>query len=120
MEFRILGPLEVVDEGRAVKLGGSKQRSLLGFLLLHANKVVSRDRLIDELWGDQPPDTAATAIQVYVSQLRKALGRDVIVTQAPGYLIRIHDGDLDLERFESSVAEAHASPPAEASDLLSD
>ena len=80
MEFHILGPLEVVDQGRLVKLGGSKQRSLLAFLLLHPNQVVSRDRLIDELWGGQPPDTAATAIQVHVSQLRKALGPDVIVT----------------------------------------
>ncbi len=118
MEFRILGPLEVVDHGGNVKLGGSKQRSLLAFLLLNPNKAMSRDRLIDELWGDQPPDTAATAIQVYVSQLRKALGRDVIVTQTPGYLIRVHHGELDLERFERSVAEAQNAPPEEASALL--
>jgi DNA-binding SARP family transcriptional activator len=118
MEFRILGPLEVVDEGRIVKLGGGKQRSLLALLLLHRNAVVSRDRLLDELWGDQPPDTAATAIQVYVSQLRKALGRDAIVTQPPGYLVRVRDGELDLERFERSVAAARDAPPADASDLL--
>jgi DNA-binding SARP family transcriptional activator/glutamine cyclotransferase len=120
MEFRILGPLEVVDEGRVVKLGGAKQRSLLAYLLLHRNRVVARDRLIDELWGDSPPDTAATAIQVHVSQLRKVLGRDVIVTQPPGYLIRVRDGELDLERFERSVAEAQSAPPAEASNLLSE
>ena len=119
MEFRILGPLEVVNQGRLVKLGGSKQRSLLAFLLLHPNQVVSRDRLIDELWGGQPPDTAATAIQVHVSQLRKALGPDVIVTQAPGYLIRLHDAELDLERFERWVAEAQHSSSVEASELLS-
>ena len=118
MEFHILGPLQVVDGGHAVKLGGSKQRSLLAFLLLHPNQVVSRDRLIDELWGDQPPDTAATAIQVHVSQLRKVLGRDVIATQSPGYLIRVRDGELDLERFERSVSGAGSAPPAEASDLL--
>ena len=118
MEFRILGPLEVVDQGASVKLGGSKQRSLLAFLLLSPNQAISRDRLIDELWGDQPPDTAATAIQVYVSQLRKALGRDVIVTQTPGYLLRVRDGELDLERFERSVAEAQSAPPEEASVLL--
>ena len=68
-------------------LGGSKQRALLALLLLHANRVVSRDRLIDELWDGSPPDTASTALQVHVSQLRKALGRDAIVTQAPGYLV---------------------------------
>ena len=118
MEFRILGSLEVVDQGRGVKLGGTKQRSLLAFLLLNPNQAISRDRLIDELWGDQPPDTAATAIQVHVSQLRKALGRDVIVTQTPGYLIRVRDGELDLERFERSVAEAQSAPPEEASVLL--
>jgi DNA-binding SARP family transcriptional activator len=120
MEFRILGPLEVVDHGRLVKLGGSKQRSLLAFLLLNPNRVVSRDRLIDELWNGQPPDTAATAIQVHVSQLRKVLGPDVIVTQAPGYLIRLHDGELDLERFERCVAEAQSSSSVDASDLLSE
>src|SRR5688572_4107742 len=120
MEFHILGPLQVVDHGRLVKLGGSKQRSLLAFLLLHPNQVVSRDRLIDELWGGQPPDTAATAIQVHVSQLRKALGPDVIVTQAPGYLIRLHDAELDLERFERWVAEAQRSSSIEASELLSE
>jgi DNA-binding SARP family transcriptional activator len=118
MEFRILGSLEVVEQGRGVKLGGTKQRSLLAFLLLNPNQAMSRDRLIDELWGDQPPDTAATAIQVHVSQLRKALGRDVIVTQTPGYLIRVRDGELDLERFERSVAEAQSAPPEEASVLL--
>src|SRR5262245_29499218 len=120
MEFRILGPLEVVDQGEAVKLGGSKQRSLLAFLLLHPNQAVSRDRLIDELWGEKPPETAPTAIQVYVSQLRKALGRDVIVTQTPGYLVRVGDGELDLERFERSVAEAQSAPPEEASVLLTE
>ncbi|HEX4745868.1 MAG TPA: BTAD domain-containing putative transcriptional regulator [Gaiellaceae bacterium] len=120
MEFHILGPLEARDQGRPVKLGGSKQRSLLAFLLLHPNQVVSRDRLIDELWVGQPPDTATTAIQVYVSQLRKTLGPDVIVTQAPGYLIRLHDAELDLERFERCVAEAQSASSVEASELLSE
>jgi DNA-binding SARP family transcriptional activator/streptogramin lyase len=118
MEFRILGPLEVVDQGQAVKLGGSKQRSLLAFLLLNPNRAISRDRLIDELWGGEPPDTASTAIQVHVSQLRKALGKDVIVTQAPGYLIRVREGELDLDSFERAVAEAQSAPPAEATVLL--
>ena len=72
MEFRVLGPLEVEEDGRVLKLGGAKQRALLALLLLHANEAVSRDRLIDELWSSTPPETASAAIQVYVSQLRKA------------------------------------------------
>ena len=73
MEFRILGSLEVLDEGREVALGGSKQRALLAVLLLHANETLSTDRLIDELWGETPPATAAKTVQVHVSRLRKAL-----------------------------------------------
>ena len=95
MEFRILGPLEVLDGGQNVPLGGSKQRALLAFLLLHANRVVPRDRLIDELWDATPPETARTALQVHVSQLRKALGRDAIVTRAPGYVIEVDPQQLD-------------------------
>jgi len=118
VEFRILGPLEVLEDGHQVPLGGSKQRALLASLLLHANEVVSRDRLIDELWGASPPDTAPTALQVYVSQLRKALGRDLILTQPPGYLVRVSDGELDLHRFEQLVATARAEEPAQTAPLL--
>src|ERR671922_40314 len=118
MEFRILGPLEVSEEGRVLKLGGSKQRALLASLLLHANEVVSRDRLSDELWGASPPDTAPTALQVYVSQLRKALGPDLIMTQPPGYLIRVSDVELDFHRFERLVATARTEEPAQAALLL--
>ena len=118
MEFRILGPLQVLDEGRELPLGGAKQRALLALLLLDPNRVVSRDRLIDELWHADPPETAPTALQVYVSQLRKALGRDLILTQPPGYLIRVGDGELDLHRFEWLVATARTAEPAEAVRLL--
>jgi DNA-binding SARP family transcriptional activator len=118
MEFLILGPLQVLDEGRELPLGGAKQRALLALLLLDPNRVVSRDRLTDELWGGSPPDTAPTALQVYVSQLRKALGRDLILTQPPGYLIRVSDGELDLHRFEQLVATARAGEPAQAARLL--
>src|SRR5262245_8929230 len=118
MEFRILGPLEVREGDPILGLGGAKPRALLALLLLHANEVVSRDRLIDELWGASPPETAATALQVHVSQLRKTLGRDVILTQPPGYLIRVSDGELDLHRFEQLVAAARAEELAEAARLL--
>ena len=92
MEFRILGPLEVISDGQALDLGGAKQRALLAVLLLHPNQVVSRDRLIDALWEENPPDTAQKALQVHVSKLRKQLGRDRIVTKAPGYAIRVEPG----------------------------
>src|SRR5918994_7087046 len=73
MDFRILGPLEVLDEGRAITLGGSKLRALLALLLLHANETLTTDRLIDELWGERPPANAAKTVQMQVSRLRKAL-----------------------------------------------
>jgi DNA-binding SARP family transcriptional activator/tetratricopeptide (TPR) repeat protein len=104
-EFRILGPLEVVEDGQALDLGGQKQRALLAFLLLHANEVVSTHRLIEALWEFDPPETAQKALQVYVSQLRKALGRERIVTREPGYVLRIDEAELDIERFERLVEE---------------
>jgi DNA-binding SARP family transcriptional activator len=105
-EFRLLGPLEAVVDGRPVPLAAAKQRALLAFLLLHRNQVVSTDRLIDELWADEPPAGATKTLQVYISQLRKALGTERLVTRAPGYLLRIEPGELDLERFEQLAADA--------------
>jgi DNA-binding SARP family transcriptional activator/tetratricopeptide (TPR) repeat protein len=100
IEFRILGPLEVLSDGHAVELGGPKQRALLALLLLEANRVVSIDRLIDALWGEEPPETAGKALQVYVSQLRKLLGKERLVTRAPGYMLRAEAHELDLARFQ--------------------
>ena len=74
MDFRILGPLEVLDEDGTVALAGSRQRALLTLLLLHANEALTTDRLIDELWGERPPASAAKTVQVQISRLRKALG----------------------------------------------
>ncbi len=105
MEFRILGPLEVEDDGRVAPLGGAKQRALLALLLLHANEIVPRDRLIDDIWGDRAPETAATALQGYVSGLRKALGSDRILTRAPGYLLQLDSSEVDLGRFERLARE---------------
>ena len=102
--FFILGPLEVRFEGEVVAVGGRRQRALLALLLLRANDVVSVDALVEGLWGESQPKTAAHALQVFVSDLRKALravGEDGrIVTQAPGYRIDVRPGELDLERFE--------------------
>jgi DNA-binding SARP family transcriptional activator len=111
MDFRILGSLQVLDEGRVVALGGSKQRALLGLLLLHANETLSADRLIDELWGEHPPATAAKTVQVHISRLRKALaagaGRgseDVVLTREHGYELALDPERLDATRFERLVA----------------
>jgi hypothetical protein len=98
MEFRVLGPLEVLEDGRQVDLGGAKQHALLAILLLHANEVVSTDRLIDALWEDEAPETGRKALQVYVSQLRKALGKDRLQTKAPGYMLRIEDAAKPEQR----------------------
>jgi DNA-binding SARP family transcriptional activator len=107
MEFRILGPLEVLDEGRVLTLGGSKQRALLALLLVHANETLTPDRLIDELWGERPPATAAKTLQAHVSRLRKALGADhgAVVTRPHGYEFRLEPGCVDAYRFERLVGE---------------
>ena len=111
-EFRILGPLEVTAEGEPLALGGRQQRALLALLLLSPNEVVSRDRMIDALWGDSPPTTAANALQVAVHGLRKILGHDRVVTQGAGYRLEVDRGELDLELFESLVDDAAASRQA--------
>jgi DNA-binding SARP family transcriptional activator/DNA-binding beta-propeller fold protein YncE len=106
MDFRVLGSLEVVENGEQLRLGGLKQRSLLAILLLHPNQVLSTDRLIDDLWGDQPPETAANVLQVYVSQLRKRLGADRLLHRGKGYELRVAREELDLHRFEDGVEAA--------------
>jgi DNA-binding SARP family transcriptional activator len=119
MEFGILGPLEVAEDGSFVALGGSKQRALLALLLLTPNRAASIDRLVGALWGDDPPAAAANALQYHVSQLRKTLGDGAaVVTQEPGYMIRLAPEQLDLLRFEQLVTEAEGSEPDRASHLL--
>jgi predicted ATPase/DNA-binding SARP family transcriptional activator len=113
MDFRILGPLEALDEGRDVALAGSKRRALLALLLVHANQTVSIELLIDELWGESPPATAARTVQAHVSRLRKALGvgngaDGVIVTRERGYELTLDPERLDALRFERLVAEGRS------------
>ena len=104
--FRILGSLEVVDDGIAVRLGGPRQRALLAALLVEADHLVSRDRLIDELWGDEPPATAENALQAQVTALRRLLpGR--IATDGTAYRLSAHPDEIDARRFELAVARAH-------------
>jgi DNA-binding SARP family transcriptional activator/streptogramin lyase len=105
VDVRILGPLEVRSDGRPVEIGGGRQRALLVLLALHANEVLSSDRLIDALWGETPPATAPKALQGLVSQLRRSLGNGVLETRAPGYLVRLDPEALDSTRFERLLAE---------------
>jgi DNA-binding SARP family transcriptional activator len=105
MEFRLLGPVEARVGGRPVRLPAAKPRALLAVLLLDRNRVVPVSRLIEDLWGEEPPETATKALQGYVSQLRKAIGADRLMTKPPGYSLRVDDGELDLDRFELLVRE---------------
>src|SRR5262245_48443135 len=103
MEFRILGPLEVVDDGRVAHLGSGRQLALVAALLVRANEAVSVERLVDDLWGESPPPTAAKIVRNYVSLLRRELG-DRLVTRPPGYLLRVEPGERDSDVLEQAVA----------------
>jgi DNA-binding SARP family transcriptional activator len=117
-DFRILGPLEVFDETGPLLLGGQKQRAVLALLLLEPGRVVSVDRLIDALWGDQPPRTAHTSLQNFISQLRKTLGTDVFETKPPGYRVRVQPGELDLDRFRVMIESARGADPQTRAEKL--
>jgi DNA-binding SARP family transcriptional activator/tetratricopeptide (TPR) repeat protein len=125
LEFRILGPLEVRASGTPVHVGGPRQRALLALLLCHANQVVSRDQLIEELLAGQPAGAAARMLQVQISRLRQALAGDGaprVLARPPGYLLRVEPGELDLEVFEQRVAAGRAAleqgDPGQAAALL--
>jgi DNA-binding SARP family transcriptional activator len=102
----VLGPLEVLKDGCVLAVDGPKRRALLALLLLHADEVVSSERLVDELWGEQAPPTALTALHNHISRLRKSLGTDVLVTRPRGYLLRVAEHEFDLDRFQRLVADA--------------
>jgi DNA-binding SARP family transcriptional activator len=122
VEFQVLGPLEVRIDGRALPLGGPKQRALLALLLLNGNEVVSRDRLVDSLWGGRAPESVQRSLDTYVYRLRTLLGADRIERRPPGYRLRLEAGELDLERFEALLEQgrtaAAAGDPAAARDRL--
>ena len=103
--FQVLGPFEVVVDGRTAHLGGARQRLVLAGLVANANAVVSTDRLIDIVWGDEPPTTALSTMQKYVHRLRASVGNRLL-TRAPGYLLHINAGESDASRFESLLAAA--------------
>src|SRR5260370_22709896 len=107
MEYRVLGPLEVGDDGRSSPGAGAKQRTVLAVLPVNANHVVSRDKLIDELWGDHPPETAVQSLQNYVSNLRKLLPPDALLSRPPGYVLQLAPDELDVRCFEHLLANGH-------------
>jgi YVTN family beta-propeller protein len=122
MEFLVLGPVEVRIDGRALSLGGPKQRGLLALLLLDANEVVSRDRLIDALWNELAPTNAQRSLDSYVSRLRSLFSADRIERRPPGYRLRVEPGELDLDRFEALLAQGRvaANQPAAAREHLAE
>src|SRR5829696_7532141 len=119
MDFRILGPVEASANGEPIALGGPKQRALLAILLLNADRVVSSDRLIEALWAGEPPAAARHAVEVNVSRLRKSLGVGVsaLATRAPGYVLRIEPGELDLQCFERLLAKGRGAREAGDAEL---
>ena len=106
LEFRILGAFAVAADGQPLVLGGRKQRTLLAVLLLHRGEPLSSDRLIDLLWDERPPATAATTLRVHVSNLRKTLGSEVLLTREGGYVLAVQPGEVDADRFQELVDEA--------------
>ena len=113
MQFRILGPVEVIDGGVPVAVGGPQQRALLAVLLMNPNRVVSADRLVEDLWGDEPPPDARGLLRGCVARLRRALRHDrpaapdPLVTRPPGYLLTVAPGALDAHRVDELEAAAH-------------
>jgi DNA-binding SARP family transcriptional activator len=118
MDFRVLGPLEVWRDGLLVEVRGGKRRALLAILVLHANDVVRTERLIDELWGESPPESAVASLHNHVSRLRKDLGGEVIATRPWGYVLRTEPDAIDFNRFQTLVSEAQPLPARERAKRL--
>jgi len=106
MHFAVLGPLEVVEDGRSLALGGRKQRAVLAMLLLQTNRPVSKARLIEGVWGDVPPASATETLDTYISRLRRLLGQERLARGPAGYVLRVGRGELDLAAFDELVASA--------------
>jgi len=107
MDFRLLGPLEVFDGSARLPIAAGQQRALLAMLLLHSNRTVGREQIVDALWGEGVvPESALKMVQIHISQLRKALPEPRLHTRPPGYLLEVGENELDLARFERSVGSA--------------
>jgi DNA-binding SARP family transcriptional activator len=113
VEFALLGPLEVSDGVRLLRLGGPKQRAVLAMLLLDANRPVPKHRLVDGVWGDRAPASAEEALDTYLSRLRRLLGPDRLSRYPAGYVLRVGPGELDLSTFEELLASAQRLRPTD-------
>jgi DNA-binding SARP family transcriptional activator len=117
VEFRVLGDLEVRRDGEAVPTGAHQQRAVLAVLVLHAGELVTSERLIDDLWGERPPATAAKTLQVYISRLRRALtdgaeeSAGLIVTRDRGYTLQVGSGQIDSQVFAALLEKGLGVPP---------
>ena len=120
MEFGLLGPLEANDGAGQIRFGGRKPWALLARLLLDANRTVATDRLVDDLWGDDPPESAQKMVQIYVSQLRKVLPAGMLQTRPPGYAIEVEPGAIDAVRFERLRLEGAAAQAAGNAELAAE
>jgi DNA-binding SARP family transcriptional activator len=108
MDFQLLGPVQARAAGLPLGVGGPRQRAVLALLLLHANRVVSSDRLIDDVWGERPPLTAASTLASYVSRLRRVLGAEVLVSASAGYELRVPPERIDVLRFRALAEDGRA------------
>ncbi|MGA9159268.1 MAG: BTAD domain-containing putative transcriptional regulator [Actinomycetota bacterium] len=113
MQFRVLGPLEVDAGSGPIPLGGPKQRAVLAHLLVRANQLVPAETLVDEVWGEEPPERARNIIQTYVSRLRKVLGPDRIQSHGPGYRLRLDPSELDAAQFDALMRDAKKALPVD-------
>jgi DNA-binding SARP family transcriptional activator len=120
LDFRLLGPLEVLRNGEQLPLGGQRQRAVLALLVLEANRPVSTDRIADAVWGDTPPPTASASLRNTLSELRKLLGADALETHPAGYVLRAAPEQVDATRLEHAVARAREAPPHERGPQLRD
>lgn len=114
MEFSVLGPLEVREQGRLIALGAPRIRTVCGILLVRPGQLVSAEQFVDELWSDDPPAEARALVRGYVSRLRRALpsGSERMLTHRPGYRLRVEQDELDLYRFEQLVGDARTARAA--------
>jgi len=124
VELRLLGPLQVLENGGVVEVGRGRESAVLALLAMNVNAALSTDRIVDELWAGNSPENATKSVQVYISRLRKALGNDRIETTAAGYLLRLSADELDVSRFERSAnagrARLESGDVAEAERTLSE
>jgi DNA-binding SARP family transcriptional activator len=120
MRFKVLGPLQVTRADGPISLGGPRQRAVLAHLIARANDLVPVDVLIDQVWGDEPPEAARGTLHSYISHLRKALGADRIESRAPGYVLHVSSDELDAARFERLLQEARLAngSPSRAGSVL--